>query len=252
VAELYEDRGIFPRGLAHPITFAASKDRPRELLGRTPGLLDGFDPYRDFQQFGAVEVTPRNYYRLMQTGQAILLFPGGAQEALSRRNDYPLFWPDKEVDFVRTAAKFNATILPLSSVGMADSVQVLAEPQELLRLPFIGDRVREFNMNVSAARYDSQEDDTIGFPLALPKLPARNYFIFGKPIPLHNVDPKDKLACAKVYREVRDEVRRGLDDILRAREIDPFLYTPRRLLYERVYGKKAPTFPVDELNKKSL
>lgn len=252
VAELYEERGIFPRGLAHPITFAASKDSPGELLGRTPGLQDSLNPYRDFQQFGAVETGPFAYFRLMQSNQTVLLFPGGAKEALSRRSDYPLFWPEKEVDFVRTAAKFNATVLPLSSVGMADSVTVVAEPQELVRLPFIGDRFREFNVNVSAARYENEEDDMIGFPLALPKMPARNYFVFGKPFALSNVDPKDKRTCARIYREIKNEVRTGLDDVLRAREVDPFRETPRRLLYERFFSKKAPTFPVDELNKKNV
>lgn len=252
VTELYEQRGIFLRGLAHPVTFTFSRGRPRELLGRTPGLLDtgSFNPLDgDYQLFGAVEVTPRNYYRLMSSGQNVLLFPGGAKEALSGRTDYPLFWPEK-IDFIRTAARFNATIVPLSAIGMADGVNVLLEPRQLVNLPFVGEQVRVFNLNVSGARYDEKnETEVIGFPLALPKAPARNYFIFGKPIDLTDVDHNDKRACEKAYLQAKWEVRRGLDDLLRARDKDPFKDTRLRLAYESIFKRTAPTFPVDELNK---
>jgi hypothetical protein len=200
------------------------------------------------QEFGAIPVTPRNYYRLMQAGQCGLLFPGGAKEALTGRKDYPLFWPTK-TDFVRTAARFNATILPLSAVGMVDSINVFVETEDIFDLPFVGQRARELSENVTSARYDQNGADEILLPpIALPTLPARNYFVFGKAISTADVDPKDKEACARVYKQAQDEVRKGLDDILRARELDPFKDTPRRLAYERVFGKTASTFPIDELN----
>lgn len=34
-----------------------------------------------FEEFGAVPVTPRNFYSLMQRGECALLFPGGVREA---------------------------------------------------------------------------------------------------------------------------------------------------------------------------
>ena len=251
VAELLEQRDLLPRGLAHPVTFISMKDRPAELQGRVPGLNDLPELFNsDFIQFGAVKVTPKTYYQLMETKQDALLFPGGAKEALSGRRDYPLCWPDK-VDFVRTAAKFNATIIPLSAVGMIDSVNVLAEPKEILETPFFGDRFEQLrqNMSMSAARYDEKgQDEVIGFPLALPKLPARNYFLFGRPVRTNRLDPKDRDACMKVYREVEAQVRRGLDDLVRARQHDPFGDFPKRLAFELFFGKQAPTFSIDELN----
>lgn len=219
-----------------------------ELGGRIPGLVDNPNRAGDLQEFGALPVTPRNYYRLMQSGQTGLLFPGGAKEALSGRKDYPLFWPTK-VDFVRTAAKFNATIIPVSAIGMLDSVNVLAETDYVLKLPFIGERARKLTQNATAARYDKRnEDEVLLPPIAIPTIPARNYFVFGTPVSTNDVDPKDKEACSKVYRQTKDEVRRGIDDLLRAREQDPFKDTPQRLVYERLFNKKAPTFPIDELN----
>jgi hypothetical protein len=248
-AELFEKKGIAARGLAHPVVLMGTQ--LNELSGRTPGIstspggLDGFNT--ELYEFGAIPVTPKNYYRLMQSGQAALLFPGGVKEILSGRKDYPLFWPTK-TDFVRTAARFNATIIPLSAVGMLDSVNVLVESEDVYKIPFIGQRVREVSQNVTAARYDREKEEGFTPPIALPTLPARNYFLFGKPISTKDVDPNDKEACARVYRQTQDGVRRGLDDILRARERDPFKDSPRRLVYERLFGKQAPTFPIDELN----
>jgi len=265
VAELWEQRGIFVRGLAHPVTFmqqSSGLNFRNDLGGRTPGLVaqtsekDGNginnnnNLFGGFEKFGAVMVTPRNYYRLMQTGQDALLFPGGAKEALNGDKSYPLFWPEK-VDFVRTAARFNATIVPVSAVGMVDSVNVLAEPQELLNLPFVGERLRRQQANVTAARYDQKpQDETVGFPLAVPSLPKRNYVLFGKPIDTTSIDPSDRQACKRIYEESQQEVRRGIDDLLQAREQDPFKETPRRFVYERLWGKQAPSFPVSALNNK--
>lgn len=40
----------------------------------------------------------------------------------------------------------------------------------------------------------------------------------------------------------------GIDSLLRAREQDPYLDPPTRLLYERVKGEPAPTFPAAVLD----
>jgi hypothetical protein len=250
MGELIEKTERFPRGMAHPVAFLATQDLPGELKGRKPGIVAMPDFLNsNFEQFGAVMVTPRNYYRLMQSGQDALLFPGGAKEALSSRKDYPLFWPEDKTDFIRTAARFNATIVPVSAVGMLDSVEVLVEPQEVFNVPFIGAWAKNFNQNISAARYDQKgNEEILGIPLALPKLPARNYFIFGKPVDLSELDPKDKDGCQDAYRQVQMEVRNGLDDLLEARKHDPYSDTPKRLVYERIFGKTAPTFQVDEIN----
>ena len=82
-------------------------------------------------------------------------------------------------------------------------------------------------------------------------MPKRNYFIFGQPFSTNNIDPKDKEACAKLYKDVVDETRRGLDDILAVRDQDPFYDTPRRLAYEQVTQKQAPTIGIEKLNRRS-
>ncbi|CAN0259811.1 unnamed protein product, partial [Phaeothamnion confervicola] len=75
----------------------------------------------EFMAFGAVPVSPRNFYRLLRRGDPVLLFPGGAREALHGKGEaYQVFWPEDRRDFVRTAVALNATIIPFSAIGGAD------------------------------------------------------------------------------------------------------------------------------------
>lgn len=256
MAKLIEN-DILVRGLAHPIVFQSfpgATNRVEELGGRTPGLKrkpSGSGPdTSNFQTFGAVMVTPRNFYRVLQSGQNALLFPGGVREVFHGRDEaYQLFWPEK-VDFVRTAARFNATIIPISAVGMADSLNTILEPSEIVDLPLIGERAKAFAANVTAARFDTANEDEVFLPpIVAPGLPSRNYFIFGKPFSTKDLDPSDKALCQEAYLSLQAEMKRGFDDILSARKKDAFKEAPVRLAYERLTGTKAPTFDIAEVNQ---
>merc|ERR1719223_1577502 len=121
-------------------------------------------------------VSPKNYYRLMQTGQNALLFPGGVREVFHGKDEaYELFWPEK-VDFVRIAARFNATIIPISAIGAADSANILLDAPEVLNLPFgLGERALNNSQSVISARFDQDTtDELFQPPIVVPKLtPAR-------------------------------------------------------------------------------
>lgn len=43
-------------------------------------------------KLGAVPVTPRNMFRLLKAGESVLLYPGGAKEALHRKVGAKLFF----------------------------------------------------------------------------------------------------------------------------------------------------------------
>ena len=132
---------------------------------------------------------------------------------------------------------------------MLESARVLVDPKTLARVPFLGQRIKEGG-SMPAARYDAGTGETDPLPpIPLPSMPQRNYFVFGKPFSTNHVDPKDKEACARLYQEVVDETRRGIDDILYARTDDPFSDTPRRIAYEKITGKQAPTFHIEKLNR---
>jgi len=244
------------RGLAHPVIFQQPSSQRVDLDGRTPGLQtrprgNAGPSVGNFELFGAVKVTPRNYYRLLQSGQNVLLFPGGVREVFHGRDDaYKLLWPEK-VDFVRTAAKFNATIIPLSAVGMADSLNILLDPSQVVSIPVLGERALELANNITAARFDmTNEQETFLAPIVAPGLPSRNYFLFGQPISTTDLDPKDKPACGALYKSIQEELKQGFRDILAAREKDQYLAAPPRLAYERLTGTKAPTFDISALDQR--
>ena len=52
-------------------------------------------------------------------------------------------------------------------------------------------------------------------PIAVPKpLAALHYFVFGRPVETVDVDPRDQDGCRRVYGEVREDLERGLEDVL--------------------------------------
>lgn len=75
VTRLFHERKIHLRGIAHPFMF----DRASELL-----MLDSssFDGYR---LLGAVPVSAANFYKLLSRKSFVLLYPGGAREALHKK-----------------------------------------------------------------------------------------------------------------------------------------------------------------------
>lgn len=259
-SELLEERGIIARGLAHPASmnnldggggwFGSDEPKVRKQKRRWDFSDNPLDPDL-FKMFGAVEVSPRNFYRLLQTQQTVLLFPGGVKEALhSKGEDYKLFWPEK-TDFVRIAAKFNATIVPLSAIGAADSANIILDPPEILKLPFgIGNTLENASSSTISARYDVRNEDELFIPpLAVPKpILARHYFLFGKTYDTTSLDPKDLDACKEMYKSIEGEIKHDIQALLDARKDDPYaLDGIRRTVYQRIFGRDPPTFPLKSL-----
>ncbi|CAN0422290.1 unnamed protein product [Pylaiella littoralis] len=271
VERLYSEKQILARGLAHPVVFMGGST-PRALDGAVDGVVkqsneqsgkeskghngdegrNGDDVKEDekrengmqtfFTKFGAVPVSPRNMYRLLKRGDNVLLFPGGVSEAYHKKGeDYKLFWPEKG-EFVRLAVDSNAIIVPFSAVGIADSLNMVLDGDQLLELPIVGDRLKKTSSATPTARGGSSQEQFIS-PLVVPKLPSRVYVRFGEAISLEGLDKRDKDACQEAYERVKDEVELGIDSLLRAREQDPYLDPATRLLYERVKAEPAPTFP---------
>jgi 1-acyl-sn-glycerol-3-phosphate acyltransferase len=76
-------------------------------------------PYwRDLlENYGVVPGTPENCASLMQTGQHILVFPGGAREALKRKGEeHRLFWKQR-TGFARMAVANKYPITPFFVYG---------------------------------------------------------------------------------------------------------------------------------------
>ena len=75
------------------------------------------------------QATPRNCFHLLQSGQSVLLYPGGGREVAKRKGEkYKLMWKE-ETDFVRLAMRFGAVIVPFAAIGVEEAFDVLLDPE---------------------------------------------------------------------------------------------------------------------------
>jgi hypothetical protein len=153
-----------------------------------------------------------------------------------------LFWPET-TDFVRMAGLFDAIIVPFAGVGIADSVSMLLDADEISQIPILGDRVANSNSNIRSARAGMNESFIA--PLSLPKAPSRVYFMFQQPIDTRELNIYDKAASRATYDKVQRAVRAGIEELLHFRKSDPFRDFLPRVSYEVLNQKQAPTAPLN-------
>lgn len=90
IQEFVQELGVLPRGLAHPVVFAG----PDVLAeaGAQGGMAGGGNQAPEdrnagamqfgslLSTYGAVPVSGRNMHKLLEQGEMVLLYPGGARE----------------------------------------------------------------------------------------------------------------------------------------------------------------------------
>jgi len=247
VGTVFKEKGILMRGLGHPLLFSSEDFGGGEANGNI------------YQTFGAVPVSPRNTARLMQSGAAVLLYPGGIKETVPNRDKETLAWPEQS-EFIRIAQRYNATIVPFGGIGAADLVRVLADEKELAELrkgplgSVLGGLLDGFTppvpegTNMSQQFSGSLDPDRLKFeapPLFAPQAPwdfSRFYFLFGKPIEAGEMDVTDPDTTAKEYARVRQEVEGNIAYLKRRRPTDPYGQILPRVAYERINQRQAPSF----------
>ncbi|XP_076907500.1 phytyl ester synthase 2, chloroplastic-like [Bidens hawaiensis] len=175
VANIYAERGILVRGVAHPLMFNKLKQ------GRMPDLSN-YDTHR---LMGAVPVSPTNLFKLLKSKSHILLYPGGMREALHRKGEeYKLFWPERS-EFVRMAARFGAKIVPFGVVGEEDIGELVFDYDDQMKIPYFRRSIQEITEEATQLRSDFEGEvanQDVHLPVMSPKLPGRFYYLFGKPI----------------------------------------------------------------------
>ncbi|XP_020701662.1 acyltransferase-like protein At1g54570, chloroplastic [Dendrobium catenatum] len=243
LSSIYEaflrEKRIIIRGMAHPFLFSSRKENSQQEFSR-------FD---EMNVFGALPVSPMNLYRLLAKKSFVLLYPGGAREALHRKGEeYKLFWPDQP-EFVRMAARFEATIVPFGVVGEDDIAELVLDYDDQTRIPFMRKRIEEINQDSSLRlRTDKSgevSNQELYFPWLLPKVPGRFYFLFGKPIETREMKSilKDRENANKLYLQIKSEIESIIAYLKRKREEDPYRSIFQRAIYQASWGvDSAPTF----------
>jgi hypothetical protein len=158
---------------------------------------------------------------------------------------HKLFWPEQS-EFVRMAARFGCTIIPISSFGEDEVLDIVLDLDDLRRIPF-GERLLLTLPQIRTEAQGEVADQPIHSPFIFPKLnPGQLYFLFGKPIYTagRREELQDREKSAILYEHVKSEVARGLDYLREKRDRDPY----RRLLPSRLLqssgaeNEQIPTF----------
>lgn len=80
---------------------------------------------------GMVLGSPAHCSALMQAGQSIMVFPGGAREVMRRRGEkHRLIWKQRS-GFARLAVEHGYDIIPFASVGPDDAFSILLDGNQL-------------------------------------------------------------------------------------------------------------------------
>ncbi|KAJ6434309.1 hypothetical protein OIU84_017921 [Salix udensis] len=199
---------------------------------------------------GAVPVTASNLFNLLSAKSHVLLYPGGAREALHNRGEeYKLIWPDQQ-EFVRMAARFGATIVPFGTVGEDDVAELVLDYNDLMKIPVVNDLIRDANRDLTRLRDKSKGEvanQELYLPGILPKVPGRFYFLFGKPIETKGRAEEilnDRENANQLYLHTKSEVERCIAYLLKKREEDPYRNIVDRTVYRALYSPlhEVPAF----------
>jgi len=239
VSELFKQRNILLRVLVHPVAMGDLVEK--EL--QEPHLFDRYGLH------GAVPVSGMNLLKLLSSKSFILLYPGGVREALHRKGEqYKLFWPEK-AEFVRMAARFEATIIPFGIVGEDDIAEVVLDYDDLIKIPILNQIFIKDDSDIQNIRNETSgevSNQKMYIPFIVPKPPGRFYFLFGKPIPTtgRKDELRDKANAHNLYLQIKREVEGAISYLLQKREKDPYRHFLPRFLYEAVsrFTHQMPTF----------
>uniref|UniRef100_A0A6M2EXF1 Acyltransferase n=1 Tax=Populus davidiana TaxID=266767 RepID=A0A6M2EXF1_9ROSI len=240
VPEFLREKNIMVHGVTHPVVF-------RERQGASSPEFSLTDWMK---VMGAVPVTASNLFNLLSTKSHVLLYPGGAREALHNRGEeYKLFWPDQQ-EFVRMAAKFGATIVPFGTVGEDDLAELVLDYNDFMKIPVLNDYIRDANRDSIRLRDKSKGEvanQELYLPGVLPKVPGRFYFLFGKPIETRGRKEEileDREKANQLYLHIKSEVERCIAYLLKKREEDPYRSIVDRTVYRALHSPlhEVPAF----------
>lgn len=161
--EIYLQTGIFIRSLADRVHLEIPVWR--DYLARNGAVL------------GSREMCSA----LMEAGESIMVFPGGAREVVKGKGmDYKLLWQER-LGFVRMAIEHGYSITPFSSVGAEEALSVVADSETIMN-SLVGKLIKATGLEERTRGGEVLMPLPRGIGLSMLPRPERFYFSIGKPI----------------------------------------------------------------------
>jgi len=198
---ILKEQGRFLRGLGDRFLFASR------------GLGDAV------LKRGGVLGHPEVCSALMRNGHDLVVFPGGAHEAVKPARDiYELQWKER-YGFVRLAAKHGYTIMPFGMVGPDEFYGHLMEGEDLPDSA-LGQVLKRLGLITEDTRPDMLPPIPVGALGTLVPKPQRCYIGFGEPIDL-SAEKGKRLGKKRLHAlrsQVAEQIETQLAELLFTRE----------------------------------
>ena len=199
---IYHELGRFLRGLGDK--FLWNRFSEDMLLGQ-----------------GAVIGHPEVGSALMENGEDLMVFPGGAHEATkTEAQRYTLQWKER-YGFVRLAAKHGYTIMPMAIVGPDEFYDHRIEGEDLPDTA-VGRLLSRAGLLTENTRTDMLLPVPSGVLGSLIPKPQRCYVQFGDPVRMEKYAGKRvaKKTLLGVREQVANQIETMLDQLLARRDED--------------------------------
>ncbi|XP_071730604.1 phytyl ester synthase 1, chloroplastic-like isoform X2 [Rutidosis leptorrhynchoides] len=206
--EFLREKGVVVHALTHPETVPFN-----------------FEDDYIMKLFGAISISAKNLLKLLLRKSYILLYPGGARDIFHRKGS--------PQELLRMSVKYGATIIPFVVVGEDE----------------ISEMVNEFNQGKTNLRKGMSEEiskQELHFPILLPKIHSRLYYLFAKPIKTKGNENilHDKDYLQKLYSQINCDFEEHTNYLLKKREEDPYRGLVERFFWLMTYGSldQIPSF----------
>jgi 1-acyl-sn-glycerol-3-phosphate acyltransferase len=194
---MMKELGRFPRAMGDKLLFSAESVAEK--------LLNN----------GAVMGHPEVCSALMEDGQDLLVFPGGAHESVKPASEmYELQWKER-YGFVKLAARHGYTIIPFGMVGPDEFYGRVMEGKDLPDSA-LGQLFKRLGILTEDTRSDLLPPVPVGLMGSLFPKPQRCYLGFGEPIDLSKYKGKtpSKKQQKKIRAEVAEQIETQLAELL--------------------------------------
>lgn len=156
---------------------------------------------------------------LMEAGEDLMVFPGGAHEATKTQAErYTLQWKDR-CGFVKLAAWHGYTIMPWALVGPDEFYEHLVEGRDLPDT-WLGKLLRRAGVLTDKTRLDLLPPIPVGaLGTPVPK-PQRCFIQFGEPVKLAKYKGKrlQKKTLLAIRKQVADQIEGMLPELFALRD----------------------------------